>query len=111
MCACHTCAGATFNPENLGGPRGVLQFVNVNMRITRSVFTGITGTPFTLVFNNSNVQIDNTNFESNSGGSLLLRPSLIPLLAGALNAGCAGSGELETIRAWSMVDSSFEGHI
>jgi hypothetical protein len=53
----------------------VLQFVDVNMRITRSTFTGITGTPFTLVFNNSNVQIDNTNFESNSGGSLLLHCS------------------------------------
>lgn len=50
----------------------MLQFVDVNMRITRSVFTGITGTPFTLVFNNSNVQIDDTNFESNSGGSLPL---------------------------------------
>ena len=83
----------------------MLQFVNVNMRITRSVFTGITGTPFTLVFNNSNVQIDNTNFESNSGGSLLLRPSLIPLLAGVPHAGCAVLRELETIRAGSMVDA------
>lgn len=53
----------------------MLQFVDVNMRITRSVFTGITGTPFTLVFNNSNVQIDDTNFESNSGGCLPLHRS------------------------------------
>lgn len=45
----------------------MLQFVNVNMRITKSVFMGLTGTPYTLVFNNSVVEIDGTNFESNSG--------------------------------------------
>lgn len=67
---CH-CAGVTFQPNTLGGPTGVLQFVNANVRITKSSFTGLTGTPYTIIFNNSLVQIDSTNFESNSGESVL----------------------------------------
>lgn len=64
--------------DTLPGPRGVLQFVGVNLRITNSAFVSLTGTPYTLVFNNSVVEIDGTNFESNSGARTVAMATPVP---------------------------------
>lgn len=62
-------AGVDFQPNTLPGPRGILQFLNANVRIVDSSFSSLSGTPYTLVFNSSNVEFVNTTFTSNTGAT------------------------------------------
>lgn len=59
--------GVTFLTNTLGGPRPVLLFNKLNIRIEDSTFAYIAGTPYTLVFNDSNVEVVNTTFIGNRG--------------------------------------------
>lgn len=60
-------AGVNFLTNSFGGPKPVLQFVDLNIRIVDSSFSYLQGTPYTLIFNNSNVEFVNTAFTGNTG--------------------------------------------
>lgn len=57
----------TFLTNTLGGPRPVLLFNKLNIKIVDSEFAYIAGAPYTLVFNDSNVEVVNSNFVGNRG--------------------------------------------
>ena len=87
-----------FSPTTLPGPRGVLQFVGANVRIVNSEFSALTGTPYTLVFNNSNVQIDGTNFINNAGSRpCCTLPALLLMMQSCLSAVKCLAHHLQTV--------------
>ena len=57
-----------FLTNTFGGPKPVLQFVDLNIRIENSFFRNLQGTPYTMIFNNSNVEFVDTVFSGNTGG-------------------------------------------